>query len=181
MRERGQGDDIGKEVRVERGARRACTRQHNNNALGTHVNDKRESDACSGSKQSVQKLQFVWLHADKGNTMLKMDSAQKPHNTTARQRHTTTQIKIELKLATQGQGEREAGGSHACSYLLVISGNAVHAALDENEAELGVLNKHSVREARGVEWVSLDDKETRAKRTIGVKCNNVTQRHCRNQ
>jgi hypothetical protein len=57
----------------------------------------------------------------------------------------------------------------------------VHAALDENEAELGVLNKHSVREARGVEWVSMDDEERRAKRRIGVKCNNATQRHCRNQ
>ena len=57
----------------------------------------------------------------------------------------------------------------------------MHAALDENEAELGVLNKHSVREERGVEWVSMDDRETRAKRRIGVKCSNETQRHCRNQ
>jgi hypothetical protein len=50
------------------------------------------------------------------------------------------------KKVTNGQGKNHKGGemqgntrnvSHY--YLLVVSGNAVHAALDENQAELGVL------------------------------------------
>jgi hypothetical protein len=47
-------------------------------------------------------------------------------------------------LSSKKQGKvraREAEGRVARAYLLVISGNAVHAALDENEAELGVLEK----------------------------------------
>ena len=37
-------------------------------------------------------------------------------------------------------GWREEAAEAARWHLLVISGNAVHAALDENEAELGVLD-----------------------------------------
>jgi hypothetical protein len=50
------------------------------------------------------------------------------------------------KKVTNGQGKNHSGGGMQVNnrnvshyYLLVVSGNAVHAALDENQAELGVL------------------------------------------
>ena len=42
----------------------------------------------------------------------------------------------EAKNETQQRGRQRQGSNH----LLVISGNAVHTALNENEAELGVLD-----------------------------------------
>ncbi len=101
----------------------------------------KENNADSRSKQYIQKLQFVWLHGNKSNTMSKMGSAQQD---TSRNCNTTTRTTTQARLSSKKQGKvraREAEGRVARAYLLVISGNAVHAALDENEAELGVLEK----------------------------------------